>query len=265
MKTQRAGGVTTLELDHPPVNALGLDLVTAIRDAVVKADGDAETRALLIRGAGGRFAAGADIREARDMSAQQFRAYMRVIHDTFDLLEGLSMPTVAAIEGFAVGGGLELALCCDVRIMAESAKVGLPELRLGLLPGAGGIQRLLPLVGKGRLLELIYSARLVDASEAHGLRIAEMILSETEFSERCEQFVRDLAMGPSRAQAAVKNSVLAARNEGYLAAKRIELETVVDIFTTSEAREGIDAFLSKREPRFVDSAGAGSLSDDFDV
>lgn len=259
-RTYRSGRLAILELNHPPVNALDAELVTSLKDSVQRVAMDPRCRALLVRGAGGCFAAGADIRAAQDMSTEQFRTYIEEIHDTFDKLEALSIPTVAAIEGFAVGGGLELAMCCDVRVMAESARVGLPELRLGLMPAAGGLQRLLPRLGKGRLLEIVYSARLLNAREAHDLGIVEIVVPDPDFSHQAEKLALALSTGPSSAQAAVKKCVLTARNEGYLPGRRVEIDNVVAVFGTSDAKEGMDAFLGKREPAFV---GSGDRADKY--
>lgn len=256
----RSGGLAILELNHPPVNALDLELIASVEESLDAITDDSGLRALMIRGSGGHFAAGADITAAKDMSTDDFRSYISAIHRVFNRIEVLQLPTVAAIEGFAVGGGLELAMCCDVRVISESARVGLPELRLGLMPGAGGLQRLLPLLGKGRLLEMAYSARLMDAAEALRSGIVEVKFPDKDFLEHTEIFAQNLANGPLQAQKAVKACVLTGRDEGITAGLQAEIDQVITVFATPDAKEGMAAFLEKRAPKFGQSSAASRSS-----
>jgi enoyl-CoA hydratase/carnithine racemase len=239
--------VGIIRLDRPPVNALNAALVADIAEAVGEA-GHPSLRAIVVTG-GDHFAAGADIKEfaavfERDdedmLAADLGRAVSR--------LEQLDKPTIAAVTGFALGGGLELAMGADFRYLAEDAKVGQPEIKLGIIPGAGGTQRLARLVGWQRAKELVLSGRMVDAAEALAIGLADQVLPSNEVLDRAIADAQRWASGPTRALAAAKRAMLAGFEvEGGLDAELAEFKA---LFASNDAREGVQAFVEKRDADF---------------
>ena len=241
------GPVALIRLDRPPVNALNQDLVSEIGDAVAEA-GHPSIRAVVLAG-GAQFAAGADIKEFSavfDSSGDDELAadLGRVVSS----LEHLDKPTIAAIAGFALGGGLELALGADFRYMAENASVGQPEITLGLIPGAGGTQRLARIVGWQRAKELVFSGRAVGASEALELALADKVVPAEQLLDTAMTDAAHWGTRPTRAIAAAKRAMLAGfASEAGLDAELAEFKA---LFDSADAREGVAAFIEKRPPDF---------------
>lgn len=241
------GNVGIIRLDRPPVNALNVALVADIAEAVGEA-GHPSLRAIVVTG-GDHFAAGADIKEfatvfegdGEDMLAADLG---RVV----SRLEQLDKPTIAAVTGFALGGGLELAMGADFRFLAEDAKVGQPEIKLGIIPGAGGTQRLTRLVGWQRAKELVLSGRMVDAAEAIAIGLADQVLPTDEVLDRAIADAQKWASGPTRALAAAKRAMHAGFGvEDGLDAELAEFKA---LFASNDAREGVKAFIEKRDADF---------------
>ena len=241
------GNVGIIRLDRPPVNALNAALVADIAEAVGEA-GHPSLRAIVVTG-GDHFAAGADIKEfaavfegdGEDMLAADLG---RVV----SRLEQLDKPTVAAVTGFALGGGLELAMGADFRYLAEDSKVGQPEIKLGIIPGAGGTQRLTRLVGWQRTKELVLSGRMVDAAEALAIGLADQVLQPDHVLDRAIADAQEWASGPTRALAAAKRAMHAGFGvEGGLDAELAEFKA---LFASNDAREGVQAFVEKRDADF---------------
>lgn len=242
--------VAVVTLSAPPANALGAGLAEAFGQAVRDLQ-ESEARAVVVESSIPRyFAVGADLKFAADLDAAGFDAYLSTVTDAFRSLEHLPVPTVAAISGFAVGGGLELALACSFRIAGSSAQLGLPEIRLGLLPGAGGTQRLPRLVGRAVALDLLLSGRVLTAKEALAVHLVDSVVPADEVHAAAMAAARKLAEMPKDAVAAILRCVSAADSqlEAGLAAEAREIRT---LFATDDAREGIAAFLERREPRFL--------------
>jgi enoyl-CoA hydratase/carnithine racemase len=243
-------GVGVIRLDNPPANAidlaLGLELQAAIRDA----DASADVGAIVIWGGPRIFAAGADIKAMANWGPEEVRPSVEALGDACDLLEAIDTVSIAAVNGYALGGGMELALACDLRYLAEDATVGQPEIALGVIPGAGGTQRLVRFVGPGRTRELVYSGRFVPAAEALALGLAERVAPAEAVFDMAVQDARRLAAGPRHALAAAKASVQAAVETPGSAGIRTEREAFLALFGTADQREGMAAFLEKREPRF---------------
>jgi len=243
-------GVGVIRLDRPPANAFDLAMGLELQEAIRKADSNGDVGAIVIHGGPKLFAAGADIKAMAEWGPEDVRPSVDALGDACDLLERIGKVSIAAVTGFAVGGGLELALACDLRYLAEGAKVGLPEIRIGVMPGAGGTQRLARLAGLGVTRDLVYTGRQVDASEAKALGLAERVVAAEEVLETAVRDAREFARGPRQALAAAKAAIRAAAETPGEAGIRVERELFVQLFGTLDQREGMRAFLEKREPRF---------------
>ncbi|NNC92927.1 MAG: enoyl-CoA hydratase/isomerase family protein [Acidimicrobiia bacterium] len=242
------GNVGIIRLDRPPVNALNGELVSAIAEAVGEA-GHPSLRAIVITG-GEHFAAGADIKEfAAVFERDGEDALAADLGLAVSRLEQLDKPTIAAVTGFALGGGLELAMGADFRYLAEDARVGQPEIKLGIIPGAGGTQRLTRLVGWQRAKELVLSGRMVDAAEALAIGLADQVLPPAEVVERAIADAQEWASGPTRALAAAKRAMLA--GFGVEDGLEAELAEFKALFGSDDAREGVQAFVEKRDAGFT--------------
>jgi len=244
------GGVATITLNRPPVNALNAELVAAI-DAAVDAASDSAIRAVVITGKS-HFAAGADItefQEAFDGASDGDLAggLSRVVTK----LAELEKPTIAAINGFALGGGLELAMGADFRYLADTAKVGQPEILLGIIPGAGGTQRLARLVGYQRALEMCLTGRQVGAEEALADGIADKVVPADELLATATADAARFAQGPTLAYAAVKRAVASGLGLSLAGGLAVEAEAFKEVFATRDARRGVAAFLAKERAEFT--------------
>jgi enoyl-CoA hydratase/carnithine racemase len=243
-------GVCLVRLDRPPANALdhqaGLELQEAFGEAAARDD----VGALVVWGGPRIFAAGADIKAIVSYGPEEIAPVVAALGDALDMLEAMPKPSIAAINGYALGGGFELALAADLRYLAEDGKVGQPEIQLGVIPGAGGTQRLTLLVGPGRARELVYSGRQVAADEAADLGLVELILPADDVLAIALDDARALARGPRTAIAAAKAAIRAATETPGPAGLRTERERFCALFGTPDQREGMRAFIEKREPRF---------------
>src|SRR4029450_13755648 len=191
VSTEQDGLVAVVTIDHPPVNALSAPLLEELEAEIDRLDGDDAVRASLLAGAGGRaFVAGADISEfpsLREASAEaQESGSARGIQKLGHRMDAAHTPFVAAIHGFCLGGGLELAMCCDIRVTSDDAQFGQPEIKLGLIPGGGGTQRLPRFVGKGRALQLILSGEMISAQEAYRIGLVNEVVPATDLIARAE-------------------------------------------------------------------------------
>ncbi|HHC07874.1 MAG TPA: enoyl-CoA hydratase/isomerase family protein [Actinobacteria bacterium] len=244
------GAVATITLDRPPVNALNAELIADLDAAIAEAEAP-DVRAVVVTGSP-HFAAGADItgfQEAFEKGAdeRQSAGLLSVI----GRLEALEKPTIAAVVGFALGGGLELAMGCDFRYLGDGAKVGQPEIRLGLIPGAGGTQRLPRIVGYQRGKELCMSGRHVPADEALAIGLADVVVPDDEVLERAKADAARYAAGPTRAYAAIKRAIRRGYDLPLDEALSVEAEAFGEVFATEDARIGVAAFLAKERPDFV--------------
>ncbi len=243
-------GVGMVRLDRPPANALdhqtGLELQDAFRAAAERDD----VGAVVIWGGPKIFAAGADIKAMAGFDPEQVRPVVAALGDALDLLEAMPKVTIAAINGYALGGGFELALAADLRYLAEDGKVGQPEIRLGVIPGAGGTQRLTHLVGPGRARDLVYTGRQVAAEEALRLGLVERVMPSEDLLAAATADALAFARGPRGALAAAKEAIRAAILTPGPEGLAREVELFRALFGTLDQREGMRAFLDKREPRF---------------
>jgi enoyl-CoA hydratase len=251
VRVERAeSGVATIVLDRPKVNAVSPQLIDELQQAVDEITTDASVRAVLIRGANGRFCAGADINVMSDHTRETYRVMRRWV-DVEDALERCGKPVVCAIEKFALGGGAELAIACDVRVMGKGAVFGFPEVDLGLFPGAGGTQRLTRLVGPSRAFWLIATGKRLTAEEALAEGIVTEIVGDDGVVERATEIAEQLAAGPTRAIGLVKSLVYEAWGRELPAGLDREGEAVFALFGTEDLREGFQAFHEGRKPRFT--------------
>jgi enoyl-CoA hydratase len=243
-------GVGIVRLDRPPANAISLQLSIELLDALEEAGSRDDVGALVLWGGPKLFAAGADIKEMVDHGPDEIREQVSKLGDACDLLEATPKISIAAITGFALGGGFELSLACDLRYAADDARVGQPEIKIGVIPGAGGTQRMTWLAGAGVARDLIYTGRQVEAEEAQGLRLIERVLPSDQVFEAAVQDARAFAKGPRKAIAAAKEAILGAVRSSGPAGIAREKELFIALFGTADQREGMRAFIERRPPAF---------------
>ena len=234
--------VGTVRLDRPPMNALSLEMWEQLDAAVVQAIDDERVRALIVWGGSKVFAAGADIAEFPELTPGDARRYSEVLQRTLDRLARAPMVTIAAIHGYALGGGCEVALACDLRVAADNAKLGLPEVLLGLLPGAGGTQRLPRLIGLSRAKELILSGRMVDMVEGERIGLVDRVAPADDLLEAATQLAARFAAGAASvalAKRAIEDGTEQSLDQGL----RLESELFAAAFATEDAATGIASFL----------------------
>jgi cyclohexa-1,5-dienecarbonyl-CoA hydratase len=250
VREERQGAVATIRLDRPPANAINEQLSLELWDAAKAAADDPEVRAVVIWGGERIFAAGADVKEMALFGPRDIAPVVGALESALRHIEAIPKVVIAAINGYALGGGCEIALCADFRFAADDAKLGQPEIKLGIIPGAGGTQRLPRLVGLARARELIYSGRQVDAREALAIGLVDRVLPANEvYTAAVEESAR-LAAGPTVAYRAAKLAVNAAAQSDQTTGLEVEREVFRDLFATQDQKEGMRAFLEKREPRF---------------
>ena len=234
--------VGTVRLDRPPMNALSLAMWEQLDAAVAQAIDDDGVRALIVWGGPKVFAAGADITEFPGLTPAEARGYSAVLQRTLNRLARAPMVTIAAIHGYALGGGCELALACDLRVAADNVKLGLPEVLLGLLPGAGGTQRLPRLIGLSRAKELVLSGRMVDMVEGERIGLVDRVAPADDLLEAAEQLAARFAAGAASvalAKRAIEDGTEQSLDQGL----RLESELFAAAFATEDAATGIASFL----------------------
>lgn len=253
LRVETAGsGVATITLDRPPVNAVSPQTIEELLDVVDAFAEDPSVRAVLIRGAGGRYCAGADIEVMSNHTRSTYRRMRRQV-EVEDALERLAKPVVVAIERFALGGGAELALACDVRVMGEGAVFGLPEASLGLLPGAGGTQRLTRLVGTARAFWMMATGEKVAAARALELGLVNEVVPDDRVVTRATEVAEQLAAGPTRAIGLIKRLVYESWGRELPSGLLREGDAVYELLGSADLAEGFSAFREKRPPRFTGS------------
>jgi enoyl-CoA hydratase/carnithine racemase len=244
-------GVVVVTMARPPANALGPALLEGMHAAIDAGEAAGDVKVMVIESAiDGFFAAGADIKHLSSIDAESFTAYGATMRAVNDRLAAAPWISVAAIDGLALGGGLELALACTLRVCGSRAKLGLPEVLIGLIPGAGGTQRLPQLVGRGRALDIMLTARQVPADEAHRIGLVDRV-TEGDVLEAALAFAAELSGASLPAQLAVVRSVDAAFDLPLGEGAEFEVAQEQQLFEQGEATEGITAFVEKRAPRFA--------------
>jgi len=246
-------GVALVTVNRPDkLNALSGAVVVELKNAFERIESDAAIRAAIVTGAGERaFVAGADINELAALSAFEARDYAARGQQAFRMLETSRKPSVAAVNGYALGGGLELAMACTVRFASESAKLGQPEVKLGIIPGYGGTQRLPRLVGRGRALELLLSGEPVTAAEAYRIGLVNAVVAPAELLNHCRTWLRKVLANGPLALGLVVEAVDVGLDGGIELGLRFEAAAFGVSAATDDRREGTRAFLEKRRPAFT--------------
>ena len=246
------GGLAVLILSRPKqLNALNTQLLDELERALDTIEADPAYRVLLITGSGDKsFAAGADIAELRGLSTQQGKRVSRRGQRLFERLERSRLFVIAGINGFALGGGLELAMACDMRVMSHAAKVGLPEVGLGIIPGYGGTQRMTRLVGPAHALELIASGRKIDAHHAWRIGLVNHVVPAEQLLETCRGIAGEVLANAPLSIAAAKRAVRAALESQVAEGYQVEAKEFATLCTTEDVREGMSAFFEKRKAEF---------------
>jgi enoyl-CoA hydratase/carnithine racemase len=242
--------VATVRIDRPPANALARLVSLELSQAAEAVAADEAVRAVVVWGGERLFAAGADVKAMVAYGPEEIAVDVGALERACRDLEAVPKPVVAAVNGFALGGGLEVALACDLRFAAKDARLGLPEIRLGIIPGSGGTQRLPRLIGLARARDLVLSGRHVDAGEALAIGLVDRVTPDGGAYTEALAEARRLAAGPTRAYAAAKRALAAAGDVALATGLEIEREAFVPLFATRDQEEGMRAFLEKREPQF---------------
>jgi enoyl-CoA hydratase len=251
LRVVRDGGVATLTIDRPEKrNALSAQVRTELVRALDDLEQDGTTRVVVITGAGSKaFVAGADIAEFAQRTPIEQRAAMEG-RRVFDVLAACPKPTIASINGVALGGGCELALACDLRIAARSARLGQPEVNLGILPGGGGTQRLPRLVGMGRAMRMILTGELITAEQAESIGLVDEVADDDVLVDRTRELAERIAGHSPIALKLIKQAVRASAEMPLAAGLELERELFITAFASEDRQEGVAAFLEKRAPRF---------------
>ena len=238
-------GVATLRLDRPKMNAIDGALRAELRAAAVEARDRDDVRAVVLYGGERVFAAGADIKEMSTMSYAEMTSWGTQLQEALTVVARLPKPVVAAVTGYALGGGFELALTADFRVLGERAKVGVPEITLGVIPGAGGTQRLTRLVGPAKAKDLVFTGRHVAADEALALGIADRVVPDAGVYETARELAAQFAQGPAVALRAAKQAIDDGLELDLDAALRLESALFAGLFATEDQRTGMTSFLEQ--------------------
>ncbi|MEX2291786.1 MAG: enoyl-CoA hydratase-related protein [Mycobacteriales bacterium] len=239
------GAVATIRLDRPKMNAINGQVTAELRAAAEQARDRTDIRAVVLYGGDRVFAAGADIQEMSTMSYGEMLAWGSRLQEALKVVARLPKPVVAAVTGYALGGGFELALTADFRVLGERAKVGVPEILLGVMPGAGGTQRLTRLVGPARAKDLVFTGRHVAAEEALALGVADRVVPDADVYETARQMARSYATGPAVALRAAKQAIDDGLELDLDSALRLETALFAGLFSTEDQRTGMASFLEQ--------------------
>ncbi|MFF2504571.1 enoyl-CoA hydratase/isomerase family protein [Streptomyces sp. NPDC058067] len=240
-----AEGVGTIRLDRPPMNALDIATQDRIKELAEEASRRDDVRAVVVRGGDKAFAAGADIKEMQVMDHAAMIVRSRALQDSFTAVARIPKPVVAAVTGYALGGGCELALCADFRIAADNAKLGQPEILLGLIPGAGGTQRLARLVGPSKAKDLIFTGRQVKAEEALAIGLVDRVVPAAEVYEQAHVWAAKLAQGPALALRAAKESIDVGLETDIDTGLAVERNWFAGLFATEDRERGMRSFVEE--------------------
>ena len=248
----RDGDIVTWTLNRPvALNAFDRALLAALGDAAAAVVADRSVRSVIVTGAGDKaFSAGADLKERKGMSIDESRAFVRSISATFDAVARVPCPTIAAVNGAAFGGGMELLLACDLRVIAEHAQIGLTETAVGIMPGAGGTQRLPRLIGATRAKEMVFTARRLDAATALAWGLANRVVPAAEVMSAARELATAIAGNAPLAVRQAKFALDAAADVAVAAGLAIEQKAYEPLLHTHDRVEGLQAFAEKRPPSF---------------
>ena len=251
LSVEKGNGILTITLDNPKtLNALDSKMLSEIEEVFVQAREDASVRAVILTGSGKSFVAGADIKAMSTMSAEEAKIFGAKGARVFRMIEVLPKPVIAAVNGFALGGGCELAMACDIRVASTKAKFGQPEVGLGITPGFSGTQRLPRIVGIGKAKELIFSGNIISAEEAQKIGLVEQVVEPEELLHTAQVLAEKIVSNGSVAVSLSKQAI----NDGL----QMDIDRGIDMevalfalcFSTEDQKEGMSAFLEKRAPKF---------------
>jgi len=248
---EKKENIGIVKINRPEsLNALSIGTLGEIRDAVTSLNTDEDVKVLIFTGEGKAFIAGADIKQMKDMNEDEAREFCNLGQKIFDIIENLDKPVIAAINGFALGGGCELALACDIRIASENAKFGQPEVNLGIIPGFGGTQRLPRLVGKGMAKELIFTGDIIDAQTALHIGLANKVVAPDALLDEAMAMAQKIASKGPAAILIAKSVINRGIDTDLAKGLSIERDGFVQCVASGEAREGMEAFVEKRKPNW---------------
>ncbi|MEV0230368.1 enoyl-CoA hydratase-related protein [Nonomuraea sp. NPDC050786] len=246
-----ADQIATIRLDRPKMNALNSQVQREIAEAAREVDADPQAQAVIVYGGEKVFAAGADIKEMADMSYADMATHSRTLQACFTAVAQIGKPVIAAITGYALGGGCELALCADFRVAGESAKLGQPEILLGIIPGAGGTQRLPRLIGPARAKDLIFTGRHVPAPEALAMGLVDRVVPDEQVYTAALEWAATFVGGPTVALRAAKQAVDRGLEVDLDTGLEVERLQFAGLFATDDAKIGMRAFAEKAKPKFT--------------
>lgn len=238
-----AGGVATIRVDRPPMNALDTAVQAGLAAAAAEVTERDDVQSVVVYGGEKVFAAGADVKEMADWDYRTMVLRSQALQDSFTAIARIPKPTIAAVTGYALGGGLELALACDLRVCGDNAKLGLPEILLGIIPGAGGTQRLPRLIGAARAKDLILTGRFVDAEEALGMGLVNRVVAPDDVYSESVALAQRLAAGASLAQRAALEAIDRGVETDLSTGLAIERSLFAGLFATEDRGIGMASFL----------------------
>jgi enoyl-CoA hydratase len=237
------GGIGTIRLDRPPVNALNQALQVELAAAAEEASIRDDVRAVIVYGGPKSFAGGADIKEMAGLSYSEMAARALRLSDALGAVSTIPKPTVAAITGYALGGGMEVALSCDRRIAGDNVKLGQPEILLGIIPGGGGTQRLARLIGPAKTKDLVYTGRTVLAEEALAIGLVDEVVAPDDVYTAAKTWAQQFANGPARALAAAKAAIDGGLDTDLRSGLKLESQLFAALFATEDMRTGMSSFI----------------------
>lgn len=248
---EKEDDIAIVKLNRPPMNPLNITAYNEIYDAFCALEEDAGVRAIVLTGAGDKaFAAGLDVKEVAGKSIPDYLAFSRVSTKSLDKVAGVAKPTVAALQGQVLGGGCELAICCDLRIATSDAKIGCPEINLGIIPGSGGTQRLPRLLGVAKAKELLMLGEIVSGDEACRIGLVNKVVAKESLLDEAKAWAKKLAAKPRVAMTTMKTVIDNGLNMDLKTALTFEMESFVVTYVSEDGREGFQSFIEKRKPEF---------------
>lgn len=252
----RRGKIATITIDNPPLNVLSMRVAEEFEECVTDVAADPGVSVVVVTGAGERaFMAGGDIKEFPRLlgaGAEAVQEHALRMHRPFNMLGTMDKPTIASITGLALGGGCELALACDLRVAEEGAEIGLPEIKLGIFPGAGGTQRLSRIVGSSRAKQMMFTGEPISAKKAEGIGLVDRVVASGEALSAALELAQEMTRLSLPALSRIKRSVDEGTGMPLLDGLEVEARYFGEVFQTYDAREGVAAFIEKRKPDFFD-------------
>jgi len=251
LKNEKGEGIAVVTLDRPPVNSLNVTAYQELYSAFCECDEDPSVGAVILTGAGEKiFTAGLDVKEVAGKSIPDYFVFGRISRGCLDKIAGIRKPTIAAVFGIVFGGALELALACDLRIAAMDAKMGCPEVNLGIIPGSGGTQRMPRLIGVGKAKELLFTGEAVSAEEAYRIGLVNKIVARETLLDEAKTWAKKLAAKPRVAMNLLKHAIDHGMDMDLNSAITFETDCFVQTYVSEDGREGFQAFIEKRKPSF---------------